>query len=105
MAAQQHLEARPGAYVPPAIYTAPPVDQEHLEEKTSGIDGRKKTQVIVSEIKKHYKLNMLKNFIDQEAVNVRGGQGPVAIAPPKSSNHAKISEDKTLNLSQKQSQT
>ena len=37
------------------------------------MSGYKKTNAILSEMKKNYKLNMLKNFIDQEAENVRTG--------------------------------
>jgi len=39
-------------------------DQQHLDEKTTGLKGYQKTSVLVAELKKHYKMNMLKNFID-----------------------------------------
>ena len=67
-AAQQHIEQPNFGYVAPTL-----INSEQLDEKVSGLSGYKKTNAILSEMKKNYKLNMLKNFIDQEAENVRTG--------------------------------
>ena len=50
-----------------------PIAPDHIDEKVAGYAGHKKMNVLVSELKRHYKLNMLKSFIDSEAVNVKGG--------------------------------
>jgi len=34
--------------------------------------GHKKTNALVSELKKHYKLNKLKSFLDYDANNAKG---------------------------------
>ena len=49
------------------------MQSDNLEEKLGGLDGQKKTKALVAEMKKNYKLNMLMSYIDQEAINVRGG--------------------------------
>ena len=49
------------------------INAEQLDEKVTGLSGYKKTNAMLNEIKKNYKLNMLKNFIDQEAENVFAG--------------------------------
>ena len=67
-AAQQHIEQPNLGYVAPTL-----INSEQLDEKVTGLPGYKKTNAILSEMKKNYKLNMLKNFIDQEAENVRAG--------------------------------
>jgi len=76
------------------------LNAEHYNEHTTGLTGVRKTNVLVSEIKKHYKLNMLKNFIDQEAINAKGQQTsatPVKAFPASKSAITKVSEDKTAN--------
>ena len=58
----------------------PTVNTEQLDEKVTGLTGYKKTNAMISEIKKNYKLNMLKNFIDSEAENVRVGGSKITPA-------------------------
>lgn len=62
MAAQQHIEQR-GA-MPMLPIEIGPLPTEHIDEKLQGYTGTKKTNILVSELKKHYKLNMLKSYID-----------------------------------------
>ena len=47
---------------------------------------------MLNEIKKNYKLNMLKNFIDQEAENVRGGGSKITPTAAKSPQNAFIKQ-------------
>ena len=49
------------------------VTNEEIAETTQGLVGMSKTTAMVQEIKRRYKINMLKNFIDQEAENVNKG--------------------------------
>lgn len=73
MAAQQHIEQRSSGQAPMlSPLNFQPLSKEHIEEKTVGMTGHKKTNVLVSEIKKHYKLNKLKSFLEQEANQTRG---------------------------------
>ncbi len=46
------------------------VNTEEIAETTQGLVGMSKTTAMVQEIKRRYKINMLKSFIDQEAENV-----------------------------------
>ena len=68
MTANQHIEPRNSGQVnliSPLNYL--PISKDHLEEKTVNLQGHKKVNVLVSEMKKHYKLNKLKSFIDHDA--------------------------------------
>ena len=68
MAAQQHIENR-NTYVP---FFLQQLNSEHLDQQTAGMTGHRKTNVLVSELKKHYKLNKLKSFLDHEANTAKG---------------------------------
>ena len=59
------------------------INAEQLDEKVTGLSGYKKTNAMLSEMKKNYKLNMLKNFIDQEAENVRAGGSKTPTKSPQ----------------------
>ena len=84
---QQHIEQPNLGYVAPTLINA-----EQLDEKVTGLSGYKKTNAMLNEIKKNYKLNMLKNFIDQEAENVRGGGSKITPTAAKSPQNALIKQ-------------
>ena len=84
MAAQQHIEPR-NTYASPAF--------QPLLSSGDAIGGSQSqsskkvvTRDMVAEIKRHYKLNMLKNFIDQEANTVKSGSKSGRLHGSKSAN-------------------
>ena len=84
MAAQQHIEPR-------NTFTAPALQpllnsSEAIAGNQSQSSKKVVTRDMVSEIKKHYRLNMLKNFIDQEANTVKSGSKSGKLPGSKSAN-------------------
>ena len=84
MAAQQHIEPR-NTYASPAFQ---PLlnSQEAIVGSQSQSSKKVVTRDMVSEIKRHYRLNMLKNFIDQEANTVKSGSKSGNLPGSKSAN-------------------
>ena len=64
------------------------INAEQLDENVKGLSGYKKTNAMLNEIKKNYKLNMLKNFIDKEAENVHAGGSRITPTAAKSPHNA-----------------
>ena len=73
-------------------------DQQHLGEKTQGLQGFDKTTAIIAEYKKHFKLNILKKFLNAEAENgtVLGSQNKGAVSKKVDEKTVAQSETQTV---------
>ena len=100
MEAQQHIEPRGlGSTLAFPGIQPPQISSEHLTEQTTGLVGHHKTNVLVSEIKKQYRLNMLKSVIDKEAHIARSGTTQAVAVQASKSMVKPPSDDKTNTVS------